>query len=273
MTVSYRACLPQELDIVWIDHPDDQQSNIEFDDVLAGEVARGQRAPTLRLWSGGRWPAIAVSHRDVQGELGVAAAHALRRTGCDVFVRGTGGTAAPQGPGVLQASLLLPRRPLRATTDDYYRMFCDVLMSWLGGYKLAGETGALPGSYCDGTYNVLVRGRKLIGTAQAWRGGLAGLASVRPGYIIVHGCITVDVDLAEASAWINRFYALASNAYRVQSEAAVTLRELLPHEFERDSEVRARMRVARDLQARAASHFERLGVSCRASDLGPAGSP
>ncbi|MDQ0189155.1 ligase [Alicyclobacillus cycloheptanicus] len=257
---TYAAWLPKEIEIAWIDEPASGQQNTDLDETLAAEVARENRLPLIRLWSGGDRIGIGVSRRDVQKPAGEAAARALQSAGCDVVVRRTGGTAVPQGPGVLHASFILPRRPVAATTDDYYRLVCDPLIQWLASYGLEGTTGELPGSYCDGTYNVLVQGKKLIGTAQAWRGGLAGLASHRPGYILAHACITVDVDIQQASDHINRFYALAGDPYRVNPDVAVTLSELLPSAFPAGSPVQARKKAAEDLQRALAAFFAGLGT-------------
>lgn len=259
----YAEWLPPALDIAWLDEPEDGQQNTDMDERLADEVATESRLPLIRLWSGGDRTAIGVSRRDVQKAGGAAAADRLKEAGCDVVVRRTGGTAVPQGPGVLHASFILPRRAIPATTDDYYRMVCDPLIAWLADYGLVGSTGELPGSYCDGTYNVLVDGRKLIGTAQAWRGGLAGLSSHRPGYILAHACITVDVDVTAASGHINQFYAWAGDDYRVDPKVAVTLCDLLPERFGGRSPQQARTTAAADLAETFGAYFSGLGVDVR----------
>lgn len=151
--------------------------------------------------------------------------------GWDVVIRNTGGTAVPQGPGVVHISYLFPRDRRPVTTDAYYRILTQPLIAWLETIGLEAYTGALPGSFCDGTYNVLVNGQKLVGTAQAWRGGLAGMASQRPGYVLAHACLVVDVDIQQALAQINRFYQLSGNPYRVDAQTFTTLRTLAPDEF------------------------------------------
>lgn len=269
MSVSYQGLLPRELEIAWLDEPGHQQANMDREDEYAREVASGRRPALLRLWSGGSVRAIGVSRKDVQKEAAKRAVERLSAAGCNVFVRRTGGTAVPQGPGVLLVSLMLPRRPVVATTDDYYRMLCDLLVHWLGEYGLRATTGSLPGSYCDGNYNVLVDGQKLVGTAQAWRGGLAGTASSRPGYVLAHACVPIAVDMAEASQCINQFYAWSEEDYRVNRAAAASLRDLLPNPAETvsqgivDTAVAACLSAARDLAEAARSHFAALGVTCR----------
>ncbi|MBX6351884.1 MAG: ligase [Thermoflavifilum sp.] len=189
-------------------------------------VGAGTCPPLIRLWRAAHAPGIGVSRKDVAHPAGEAARRQLMEEGLSVVVRDTGGTAVPQGDGVLHVSYIFPRPRARATTDTFYRLLCGPMVDWLQTLGLMAGTGALPGSYCDGTYNVLVSGRKLVGTAQAWRGGLAGLSSRHPGYVLVHACITVTADMATMSGWINRFYMLSGQSYRVDPALAVTLDEL-----------------------------------------------
>ncbi|MCL6516299.1 ligase [Alicyclobacillus sp.] len=229
--MSDAALWPDGIEVTWLDDIDDGQHNMDLDVAIGEAVGRGERPPTIRIWRGPLQTGIGLSRKDVATEAGRAAQDALRADGCAVVVRQTGGTAVPQGPGVVQVSYLFPRPAGPATTDAFYRLLCNPLMAWLGSLGLEAQTGELPGSYCDGRYNVLVGGRKLIGTAQAWRGGLAGMVSHRPGYVLAHGCIAVDADLDWTVAQMNRFYQLADNPYRVERGTAVTLRELLPESF------------------------------------------
>ncbi|GGJ08634.1 hypothetical protein GCM10010885_17200 [Alicyclobacillus cellulosilyticus] len=216
------------LAVAWLDDLRHPQDNVDLDVRLGGEVARGLRPPLARVWRAAPEPGLAVSLRDLATAQAQAAADRLRGEGWLVVVRNTGGTAVPQGDGVLHFSLILPRTRRSGSTDAYYRLLTEVLIAWLAGYGVEAATGPLPGSYCDGQYNVVVGGRKLIGTAQSWRGGLAGMASGHPGYILAHACIMIDVDLVSGTRLINRFYAEAGLPDRVRAEASVCLRDLVP---------------------------------------------
>lgn len=190
-------------------------------------MGRGERRPTIRVWRHADVQGLVVSRRDVAGDAGQRAMQVMRDRGWSVFVRPTGGTAVPHGRGVLNLSLLLPRTREKATTDDYYRLLCGSLIAWLSSLGLKAATGEMPGSYCDGNYNVIVDGKKLVGTAQAWRGGLAGTASRHPGYVLAHACVMIDVDLAAALSAINTFYVEVGNPYRVDPATSTTLVERL----------------------------------------------
>lgn len=61
------------------------------------------------------------------------------------------------------------------------------------GYRLgvSMETGATPDSFCDGAWNLSIRGRKLVGTAQRWRPLRGGRAR-----ILAHALILTDGRIA-----------------------------------------------------------------------------
>ena len=263
---TYRHVLPDRVNWIDLDYPTDVQRSTDMDDVLGAQVAAGGRPPLLRSWSGGAEEGIGVSRKDVQRPAGQAAMQQLQAAGAHVAVRGTGGTAVPAGPGMLHLSLILPRVAIAATTDDYYRMLCDALVWWLqDAYGARATVGPLPGSYCDGSYNVLCAGRKLIGTAQAWRGGLAGMASARPGYILAHAAIAIAIDTAATCQLINRFYELSGEAYRVNPETALSLCDLVPDRFAALTADAARQLAAADLRRSLQQHFTRLGVDWQAA--------
>ncbi len=251
--------LPATLEVV-IQETEDAQSNIDLDTVIALEVANGQRPPTIRLWRDNASPGIVVSKRDIAGPLGQVAIDKVRDSGNHVFVRHTGGTAVPHTKGVLNVSIIFPRQAGSFTTDDYYRFLCKPQIDWLREYGVEADTGEVLGSYCDGLYNVIVGGKKLVGTAQSWRGGLAGMASRHPGYVLAHACMMVDVDLNWGMGLINQFYAWVGNDYRANPQTSTTLRTIaesfgvgLPTSSEAASKAFGSFLV---------DYFRNLGVQC-----------
>ncbi len=71
-----------------------------------------------------------------------------------MHVRDSGGTAVPHGAGILNLSLLLPR----TTTNlaHYYRLLGAPLLTLLAEYGLEGSYDFVPGSFCDGQYNLVM---------------------------------------------------------------------------------------------------------------------
>lgn len=222
--------VPDGVEVVWADTPHSAQENMDLDAQFGEAVATG-RHPLVRLWRSGFADGLSLSRRDVAGERETVALQQTRDEGLEVVIRHTGGTAVPQGEGVFHVSWILPRTRQAVTTDAYFRLLVKPIIAWLRELGLEATTGVLQGSYCDGTYNILVGNRKLVGTAQAWRGGLAGTGSRHPGYILAHASITTDVDFEAARMWINRFYERSGKDYRVEEDTSISLIPTLPGTF------------------------------------------
>lgn len=261
-----RRLMPNEIDLHIAERFDDPLQNILLDDAFAKEVSTGVRRPTVRVWRHAPVRGLVVSKSDVAGERGKQAMAHMNARGWPVFVRSTGGTAVPHGEGVLNLSLLLPRQMEKASTDAYYQLLCQPIVDWMEHLRLAASTGDMPGSYCDGNYNVLVGRQKLVGTAQAWRGGLAGTASRHPGYVLAHACIVVDFDMARAVDAINQFYEEVGDAYRVDVSTTTTLAQVAATSGAHWTALDAELSLSRFLQ----TYYEAQGVSVHlVSTTGP----
>jgi lipoate-protein ligase A len=196
---------------------------VERDFGWASEVGRGRRAPTYRIWENGR--ALVITPREARLPAAEAAAGAARAEGWPVVSRDSGGTAVPHGPGIVQASLLLGQDGLAAhALDAVYEALCAPVRRALATLGIAVEYGEVPGSFCDGRFNLVAHGRKIAGTSQRWRGGLA--PTHRPGAsVVAHMVLFVEADMAEATAAVNRFYERAGAEERFDPDAVITAQE------------------------------------------------
>lgn len=90
----------------------------------------------------------------------------LERDGWPVHLRNTGGDVTPQGPGIVNVTLVyaLPAGPpdIAATFDR----LCGPIEAALGK---GASRGGIPGAFCDGAHNVQIDGAKFAGTAQRYR--------------------------------------------------------------------------------------------------------
>ena len=111
---------------------------------------------------------LSVSRREAQA-LGDLSAFSTE----PVAIRQTGGTAVPQGPGTLNVSVII-RRPGPPAIRETYLELIAALREGFAGMGLETVHGAREGSFCDGEFNLLHEGRKLVGTAQRWAGDGAG---------------------------------------------------------------------------------------------------
>ena len=151
---------------------------------MAG-AAHGERA-VAHLWQGTpgwvvprrtaalpAWPAVQARH------------------GSALQVRASGGGLVPQGPGIWNLSLAWPAGD--ATPADMHAIYaalCDALAAAFARLGVTATPQPVQGSFCDGRWNLAVNGRKLVGTAQAWRrfGGLQ--------VVLAHALIIVGADPA-----------------------------------------------------------------------------
>jgi lipoate-protein ligase A len=176
---------------------------------MAACAASGR--PTAHLWQA---PPGFVVPRAYERLPGWAAA----TSAWPVQVRASGGGLVPQGPGVWNLSLVWPAAS--ATPSDavaVYRWLCAEVAAAFARLGLQAEPQAVLGSFCDGRFNLAVAGRKLAGTAQAWR-RVAG----RP-LVLAHVVIVVGADPAALTARANEFEAALGSPRRYRAEALTSI--------------------------------------------------
>jgi lipoate-protein ligase A len=172
------------------------------------------------------WPAAAKAHR--------------------VLVRASGGGVVPQGPGLLNLSLVW-RADANADagiapsgTEAIYRALCDELVGALARLGIAAAPQAVQGSFCDGRFNLAVAGRKLVGTAQSWR-----RVADKP-VVLAHAVIVVDADpqaLTEAANAFERNLG-SGRQYRAEALTSVALAWQQAHGCAPADDLEARLSTA-----------------------------
>ncbi|PTX60307.1 lipoate-protein ligase A [Melghirimyces profundicolus] len=218
--------------------PREEQGGLSYamEEAVGEAVARGEAPATIRLWRGPQ--ALVVAKKDIRTPKALRAARMMKQVDWPVYVRQSGGTAVPHGPGTLNLSLFLPRpKEMKWNIDEIYRMLGFPLMRMLERtFGLESCFGEVPGSFCDGRYNVVVRGKKIVGTSQIWKGGPAGLTSKRPGYILAHATLLTRIDREQAVSALNAFYEMAEGTRPVYIDTVATLSSFVsaaPEEVER----------------------------------------
>jgi lipoate-protein ligase A len=171
--------------------------------------------PRAHLWQAPQ--CLIVTRKDTRLPRYAAACEQLAAEGWPVHVRDSGGTAVPHGAGILNLSLLLPR----TTTDlaHYYRLLGAPLLALLGEYGLEGNYDFVPGSFCDGQYNLVIGGRKITGTAQRW----LAPGQDHGGAVLAQAMLLVAGDVDEGTRMASRFYALAGAELRFAPGTSTTL--------------------------------------------------
>lgn len=152
--------------------------NVYDDEARYMRLMRDGRAPPT--WYG--WcpaPSLSMSAREASRLKDVSGFRAEA-----VAIRQTGGTVVPQGPGTANISILSHHAEHPGIRETYAAV-CRALMDGFAALGMETEVGARPGSFCDGDFNLLHRGRKLVGTAQRWAMGADGTA------ICLHHCVVL----------------------------------------------------------------------------------
>lgn len=108
----------------------------------------------------------------------------LRKAGFQPLIRNSGGLGVVSDAGVLNVSLILPNPPTdKWSIDDAYALMYSWLSQAFGGETHPITTGTVDTSYCPGTFDLSLLGRKFAGLAQRRvKDGLAIMA-----YISING--------------------------------------------------------------------------------------
>lgn len=175
--------------------------------------------PSAHLWQAPQ--CLIVTRKDVRLPRYQEACEQLAAEGWPVHVRDSGGTAVPHGAGILNLSLLLPR----TTTDlgHYYHLLGAPLLTLLAEYGLEGNYDFVPGSFCDGQYNLVIGGRKITGTAQRW----LAPGQDHNGAVLAQAMLLVAGDVDEGTRMASRFYELAGGELRFAPGTSTTIAQTI----------------------------------------------
>jgi lipoate-protein ligase A len=172
--------------------------------------------PEVHLWSGP--PGFVVPRSYERLPAFAAASAASTAAGWPVQVRASGGGLVPQGPGVLNVSLIWRTEHVAPSgTETIYRDLSRMLGAALESMGIAASAQSVEGSFCDGRFNLAVGGRKLAGTAQAWR-----RVEGRP-MILAHAVLLIDADPDQLTEAANHFEALVASGRTYRPDAITTI--------------------------------------------------
>ena len=152
-----------------------------------------------------------------------AACAASAADGWPVWLRRSGGGAVPQGPGIVNLSLVYP---VQGTPGDraeaVYAHLCGVIGRALASFGIDARAAEVKGSFCDGRFNLAVAGRKIAGTAQYWK---------RRGErhaVLAHALLLVNADLDGLTERLNRFESALDSPRRYDATVLTSLRRESP---------------------------------------------
>ncbi|SCW37255.1 octanoyl-[GcvH]:protein N-octanoyltransferase [Paenibacillus tianmuensis] len=191
-----------------------------LEELLCKHVGEGG-APLCHLWRHPR--AFVMGLRDSRLPGTAEAARYLEAQGYNVAVRNSGGAAVPLDLGVVNVSLIMPKRRAGEIDfrDDFERMF-ELIRLALQATGCEVRKGEIEGAYCPGDYDLSIGGRKFCGIAQRRQAH----AYVVQAFVIAEGAG------AEKARQAREFYERASASAqdldfpRVTADSMASLEEL-----------------------------------------------
>lgn len=156
-----------------------------------------------------------------------AAQAQLELRGWPLALRDTGGEPVPQSPAVLNVALayVFPEQAdERQRIESAYLHLCGPMTRWLSALGLEPGIGDVPGSFCDGRFNVTLQQRKLAGTAQRWRRRPADGRLV----VLAHAAVLMENQRHLMVELVNDFYRLCQIEQTCRADSHIALDECLP---------------------------------------------
>ncbi len=201
-----------------------QQVNADID--LLGLVAAGEPGAVLRVWKNGR--CLVVGKSLTKNPNFDHASRVMQQAQWPVVQRASGGTIVPHHEGILNISLILNLGSTAKGPRQVFQEFCDTICSGLRGVGIQSTTGAVPGSFCDGAFNLVCRGRKIAGTAQRRIVSRANGANC----VLVHGALFLS-DATMSVGIANRFYRLLGYENPFRDEAHISCADVVANRSQR----------------------------------------
>lgn len=139
-------------------------NSFAIDDALCTVSGKGLIPATARAWV--HPPTVVLGIQD--GRLpyldeGVGFLHAQ---GYDAIIRNSGGLAVVLDEGVLNLSLIFNEQQGRIDINRGYDAMAGLVTEMFAGYGVNIEAREITGSYCPGSYDLSIGGRKFAGISQ-----------------------------------------------------------------------------------------------------------
>jgi lipoate-protein ligase A len=189
------------------------------DEWMARVAATG--SAEAHIWRAGAGLIVPRSYTAAPAWSAAVAASGAR--GWQVHVRRSGGALVPQGPGLCNLSLIWPSSATPRNTDRVYEDLCGLIARALAQFEIVAVPRAVEGSFCDGRFNLAVQGRKIVGTAQAWR-RIEGQPLT-----LAHAIVLCDADVDALTVVANIFEAALGSQRRYRAETMTTAARAWSH--------------------------------------------
>ena len=197
-----------------------------MDDTLCASVGKGGAPATARSWV--HTNTIVLGIQDTKLPFLQEGVSFLKEKGYDVIVRNSGGLAVVLDEGVLNLSLVLPEGKKRIEINQGYDAMWELVKEMFQDFDHGIEAREIVGSYCPGSYDLSIDGKKFAGISQR---------RIRNG-VAVQIYLCVNGSGARRAELIKQFYELSKKGRETKQvfpeivpEVMSSLTELLSTPF------------------------------------------
>ena len=135
-----------------------------MDDTLCASVGKGGAPATARSWV--HTNTIVLGIQDTKLPFLQEGVSFLKEKGYDVIVRNSGGLAVVLDEGVLNLSLIFPEGKKRIEINHGYDAMWALVKEMFQDFDHEIEAREIVGSYCPGSYDLSIDGKKFAGISQ-----------------------------------------------------------------------------------------------------------
>ena len=135
-----------------------------MDDTLCASVGAGMVPATARAWV--HQNTIVLGIQDSKLPFLGEGIQYLKEKGYDVIVRNSGGLAVVLDEGVLNLSLIFPEKDKGIDINRGYDAMWELVKDMFAEYNQEIEAREIVGSYCPGSYDLSIKGKKFAGISQ-----------------------------------------------------------------------------------------------------------
>lgn len=150
----------------------DAKHSFAIDDTLCASVGKGLSPATARTWV--HHQTIVLGIQDTKLPFLEEGVKLLQDKGYNVIVRNSGGLAVVLDDQVLNISLIFPDSDKGIDIDRGYDAMLELIKRMFKEHTDKIEAREIVGSYCPGSYDLSINGKKFAGISQRrLRGGVA----------------------------------------------------------------------------------------------------
>lgn len=134
------------------------------DDTLCASVGAGKAPATARTWV--HHKTIVLGIQDTKLPFLQEGRQFLAKQGFQSIVRNSGGLAVVLDEGVLNISLILPEKEKGIDINRGYDTMWKLIQTMFADFNKPIEAKEIVGSYCPGSYDLSISGKKFAGISQ-----------------------------------------------------------------------------------------------------------